>query len=440
MEVLRITGGAPLHGEVQVSGSKNASLPIMAAAILAGEPVTLERVPRLVDVNTLSLLLGYLGVAVKRDAAGVMQLETVDPTPSVAPYELVRRMRASFCVLGPLVARRGRAVVSLPGGCNIGTRPVDLHLRGLAALGANIRIEHGYVIAEARELRGTTINLAGPHGPTVTGTANVMSAATLARGRTVISSAAQEPEIVDLGNFLIALGAEIRGLGTDTIEIDGREWLGGATHRVIDDRIEAATLLMATAIAGGETRIRGDMARHMISVLDVLNDAGVEVLGSDEGLSVRSTGHLRPLRAVAGPYPHVPTDVQAQLTALAAVAQGKSSIGDCVFPHRFQHVAELRRLGAKIDHTGNACSVIGIARLSGATVEASDLRASAALVLAGLAAEGETVVRRVHHLDRGYERLDHKLASLGVRIERQHENAGSPPTKPAARPIRLRAK
>lgn len=438
MDVLRIIGGVPLHGDVQVSGAKNAALPIMAAAILAAEPVTLERVPRLVDVNTLSLLLGYLGVEVKRDAAGVMHLETVNPTPSVAPYELVRRMRASFCVLGPLLARRGRAVVSLPGGCKIGTRPVDLHLRGLAALGADIRIEHGYVIAEASQLRGTTIDLAGPHGPTVTGTANVMSAATLARGRTIITSAAKEPEIVDLGNFLIALGAEIQGLGTDTIEIDGRQWLGGATHRVIDDRIEAATLLLATAIAGGETRIAGAVAQHLTSVLDLMDDIGADVRCSPHQVSVRSNGRLRHVRAIAGPYPQLPTDVQAQLMSLAAVSEGVSSIGDNVFPNRFQHVAELHRLGAKIQQQGNMCRIEGVSQLSGATVEASDLRASAALVLAGLAAQGETIIRRVHYLDRGYEQLDRKLASLGARIERQREAKRQ--AKTTARPMRQKAK
>ncbi|MEX2112269.1 MAG: UDP-N-acetylglucosamine 1-carboxyvinyltransferase [Pirellulales bacterium] len=424
MDVLRITGGAELRGEVRASGSKNAALPIMAASILAGEPVLLERVPKLVDVDTLALLLGHLGVEVKRNAAGTVRLETVDPAPTLADYELVRRMRASFCVLGPLVARRGRAVVSLPGGCNIGTRPVDLHLAGLTALGAEIRIERGYVIATARGLRGATIDLAGPHGPTVTGTANVMSAATLARGRTTITSAAKEPEIVDLGQFLIALGAEIHGLGSDTIEIVGREWLGGATHRVIDDRIEAATLLLAGAIAGGEVRVGGAVAGHLAAVLEVLVAAGVDVECDVDEVSLRSCGRLQPIWAIAGPYPAIPSDVQAQLMAMAAIAGGRSVVGDNVFPNRFQHIDELRRLGARIERRGAECTVDGVGRLSGATVEASDLRASAALVLAALAAEGETTVRRLHHLDRGYERLELKLAHLGAHIRRQRDVAG----------------
>jgi UDP-N-acetylglucosamine 1-carboxyvinyltransferase len=405
----------------------------MSAAILAGGPVLLERVPKLTDVDTLSLLLGHLGVEVKRDACGTVRLETVDPKPIKADYTLVRRMRASFCVLGPLLARRGRAVVSLPGGCNIGTRPVDLHLAGLSALGADIRISHGYVIATAKRLRGAIIDLAGSFGPTVTGTANVMCAATLARGLTVIRSSAREPEIVNLGEFLIALGADIHGLGTDTIEIAGVEWLGGATHRVIDDRIEAATLLLAAAITGGDVRIVGTAGRHLTAVLEVLVDAGADVKCTGQEVSARASGRLRAIRASAGPYPAIPTDLQAQLMALATVASGRSVVSDGVFPNRFQHVAELQRMGARIDRIGPLATVEGVRRLSGAPVEASDLRASAALVLAALAAHGETTVHHLHHLDRGYEQLDQKLQQLGACIKRQPDQPRMEPGRSAAR-------
>jgi UDP-N-acetylglucosamine 1-carboxyvinyltransferase len=422
MDCLRISGGIPLRGTLAASGSKNAALPIMAASILADGPVLLQNIPDLVDVNTLALLLGDLGVEVKRQTDGDLRIETVDPTPTKAEYDLVRRMRASFCVLGPLVARRGRGVVSLPGGCNIGTRPVDLHLAGLAALGASIRIEHGYVIAESTRLTGAEIHLRGPAGPTVTGTANVMSAATLARGKTIITGAATEPEIADLGTFLNALGAQISGLGTDVIEIVGVEQLTGARYRIIPDRIEAATLLIAAAITLGAATIEGVTPGHLTTVLDALAETGASLSCGENHITLRALQRPRATNIDARPYPGVPTDLQAQFMALLSLSTGRSVIRDDVFPDRFMQVAELNRLGARIEHQGSTAVVQGVERLSGATVMASDLRASAALVLAGLAAERETIVRRIYHLDRGYEHLESKLAQLGAKIIRQGED------------------
>ncbi|MBN2476099.1 MAG: UDP-N-acetylglucosamine 1-carboxyvinyltransferase [Pirellulales bacterium] len=419
MAHFKITGGTPLHGVVAASGSKNAALPMMAAALLADGPVRLQGVPRLDDVDTLSLVLRELGMHVGRHGDDELLLETIDPTPTRARYELVRRMRASFCVLGPLLARRGRAVVSLPGGCNIGDRPVDLHLKGLAALGAGLRLRRGYVVAEAPRLRGATIDLVGPRGPTVTGTANVLTAAVLAKGTTVIGGAAVEPEIVDLGNFLNALGARIEGLGTSTLRIDGVKQLGGTTHRVIPDRIEAATLLLAAAITRGSATVRDAVPDHLTAVLDALRTAGFQIELGDDRVTISAPGRPRPLAITARPYPGVPTDVQAQWTALLCLAPGRSTVQDTVFAHRFLHVAELNRLGARIEHRNATAAITGVDHFTAAQVTASDLRASAALVLAGLAAEGETTVRRVHHLDRGYERLDEKLGRLGARIERR---------------------
>jgi UDP-N-acetylglucosamine 1-carboxyvinyltransferase len=418
MDVIKIIGGTRLNGTIAASGSKNAALPIMAAAILADGPVILAGVPDLADVNTLALLLGHLGVETKRDADGVLRIATVDSCATTAEPSLVSRMRASFCVLGPLLARRGRAIVSLPGGCAIGTRPVDLHLKGLSALGADLRIEQGCVVARAKRLCGARISLAGTHGPTVTGTANVMAAATLARGHTTILGAAREPEIADLGRFLIAMGARIEGLGTSTIEIDGVEQLGGADHRVIPDRIEAATLLIAAAITRGSIELAGVIPGHLSALLATLEAAGAALeIGADR-IALVMNDRPRPFRVTAVPYPGLPTDVQAQLTALAAVGIGTSRIRDQVFPTRFQHIAELKRFGAAISRRGNCAIVTGTNSLCGADATASDLRASAALVLAGLAVGGTTVIRRIDHLDRGYERLDAKLNRLGARIER----------------------
>ncbi len=439
MSHFQITGGVPLCGEVRCSGAKNAALPIMAAAILASEPVQLEGVPQLADVRTQSQVLRCLGMRVASVESppvdGSLILETLDPRSVRAPEKLVRRMRASFCVLGPLLARRGRAVLPLPGGCNIGNRPVDLHLKGLAALGASLRLEHGCVVATARRLAGAAIDLSGLHGPTVTGTANVMSAAVLARGVTTIHGAAIEPEIAELGRFLIALGARISGLGTPTIHIEGVDQLGGATHRLIPDRIEAATLLMAAAITGGSAAVVGVVPEHLGGVLTLLRAAGSEIDVSEDRVSIAAAGRPRAVDVVARPYPGVPTDVQAQWTALATVAAGVSRVQDRVFPARFLHVAELNRLGAKIACHGDTAIVSGVLRLGGARVTARDLRASAALVLAGLAAEGRTIVDHVHHLDRGYERLDRKLRQLGARIERLPDHRDSlTPAKQFAHP------
>ena len=423
MDLLRIRGSVPLAGTVAASGAKNAALPILAASILASEPVTLAHVPHVADVDTLSLLLGYLGVEVKRRPDDRLQIATVAPQRIFADYELVQQMRASFCVLGPLLARRGRAVVPLPGGCQIGERPIDLHLHGLAALGADLRIQQGHVVGRATQLRGTRIHMAGPHGSTVTGTANVLCAATLARGRTIITGAATEPEIVDLGNFLNQLGGRIEGLGTSTLEILGVERLAGASYSIIPDRIETATLLVAAAITGGSVQVTGVAPEHLAAVLAELDRAGMAIETETDTVRVASTGRVRPIELAALPYPGVPTDVQAQFMTLACVASGRSTIRDCVFPERFRHVDQLRRFGAQIDQSGDRAVVEGVTRLRGANVTACDLRASAALVLAGLAAEGETIVRRIYHLDRGYQRLEEKLAQLGARIERTSEEA-----------------
>jgi UDP-N-acetylglucosamine 1-carboxyvinyltransferase len=410
----------------------------MAAALLADEPVCLDRVPCLTDVETLSSVLHRLGMSVDRGAGGAVTLTTVNPRLFHTGYGPMRRMRASFCVLGPLLARRRRAVVSLPGGCHIGPRPVDLHLKGLAALGADLRIERGNVVARAPRLRGARIDLAGPFGPTVTGTANVMSAAVLARGVTTITSAAVEPEIVDLGHFLNQIGACIEGLGTPVLTVHGVEQLGGTTHRVIPDRIEAATLLMAGAITGGHVTVAGADWTHLENVLRELEAAGFQLDTDPGGVSLRAGGPSRPRDIVARPYPGTPTDIQAQWTALLALASGRSRVADTVFPQRFQHVAELRRLGAEVRMDGASALVCGVCSLEGATVRATDLRAGAALVLAGLAAQGETIVTGLDHLDRGYEALDRKLAQLGARISRA-ENASATVPVSAADTSRLGA-
>ncbi len=421
MPHFEITGGVALQGCVAASGSKNAALPILAAAILADQPVHLENVPRVADVRTQTRLLRHLGLRVVRfeDIDGdALMIETVDPAPIRADESLVRRMRAGFCVLGPLLARRRKAVVPLPGGCNIGNRPVDLHLKGLAALGADIRLKHGYVVASARRLTGAEIDLSGPNGPTATGTANVLCAAVLAHGVSVIRGAAVEPEIVDLCRFLVALGAKIEGLGSPTLRIEGVEQLGGASHRLIPDRIEAATLLIAATITRGSVVVHRVVPEHMTEVLEKLRAAGAEIEVGPERIAISTPRDLHTVDIVARPYPGFPTDVQAQWTALTAVSRGVGRVEDRVFPGRFSHVAELNRLGANIVCGRSEAVVAGVERLGGARVAACDLRASAALVLAGLAADGRTTVERIHHLDRGYARLDGKLRELGAMIER----------------------
>lgn len=417
MDRLRITGPTRLVGEVQASGSKNAALPIMAASLLASGPVRLSNVPRLTDIVTLSHLLRGLGLAVE-GVSNEVRLAEVDPRPVQADRRLVHRMRASFCVLGPLLARRGRAIVPLPGGCKIGERPVDLHLRGLAALGAEIEVRQGHAVARARRLRGARIDLSGPRGPTVTGTANVLSAAVLARGKTVITGAAREPEIVDLGRFLQTLGARIDGLGSAMITVGGVRELAGGEYTVIPDRIETATLLLAAAITRGSILVTAAAPKHLLAVLDAICDAGAAVETTADSIRVAMQGRPQATSIVAQPYPGFPTDLQAQWTAWMCLAKGQSTIRDAVFPRRFAHAAEMRRLGAKVIRRKSALQAEGSAALRGNSLAACDLRASAALVLAAMAADGESIIRRIHHLDRGYERLAEKLASLGADITR----------------------
>ncbi|MEX0726011.1 MAG: UDP-N-acetylglucosamine 1-carboxyvinyltransferase [Planctomycetaceae bacterium] len=425
MDLFVVRGGTPLHGRVAVSGSKNAALPIMAAALAAEGTSVIHGVPELMDVATLCELLRTLGAEVHRHADGALSITVVNEAPCVAHYDLVRRMRASVCVLGPLLARRGRACISLPGGCNIGDRPIDLHIKGLRALGAKVRVEKGYVIAECKKLTGNKIFLGGPFGSTVTGTCNIMSAAVLAEGITEIEAAACEPEVVDLGNFLNALGAKIEGLGTPFLRIAGVEKLTGAEHRIIPDRIEAATLMIAAAITSGNVELDNVRLDHLTAVVEKLQEIGVQISRSSDSnnVTVRASRPLSAADCIALPYPGLPTDVQAQFMTLLTVSQGMSVVTDKVFPDRFMHAAELVRLGAHIRREGPSAIISGVAELSGACVMASDLRASAALVLAGLAAKGESVIRRIYHLDRGYERLEEKLRQLGGDIQRLSDTA-----------------
>lgn len=418
MDMLIVRGGHPLRGTVSVGGAKNAALPIMAASLVAHGTTVLHGVPDLVDVVTLSQVLRTLGAEVRRREDSALEIRVVDQQPCLADYELVRRMRASVCVLGPLLGRRRRACVSLPGGCNIGHRPIDLHLKGLSALGAEISIERGYVFARADRLRGADIYLGGSFGSTVTGTCNVMSAAILAEGTTTISAAACEPEVVDLGNFLNAMGARIEGLGTPLLRIEGDRELQAVEYTIIPDRIEAATFMVAAAITRGELVIENFRSEHLAAVIDILRAAGAQVDVRGTTACVRTDAAPHPVDVTALPYPGIPTDVQAQLTALLTLADGISVVTDKVFPDRFMHIPELMRLGAGIRREGASAIISGRSRLSGACVMASDLRASAALLLAALAAEGESVVRRVYHLDRGYERLESKLNLVGAKIER----------------------
>ena len=416
-----IEGGHTLRGTVRVDGSKNASLPIMAAALAINGIVTLKHVPQLRDVTTMFQLLQSIGATVELERDGDICIDARDVRSSVAPYELVRQMRASVCVLGPLLTRFGSARVSLPGGCNIGHRPIDLHLRGLAELGADIRLEAGYIVAEGSRLRGADIDLCGPQGPTVTGTCNIMAAATLAKGRTIIRSAAREPEVQDFARFLNAAGARISGAGASVVEIDGVDQLHDVRHTVIPDRIEAATLAIAAAITHGDITITNAPTTHMTYILNTLNLIGVPVESTHDTLHVRAGSIQRPTRLTAEPYPGLPTDCQAQFMAMLSTIPGESLITDSVFPERFMHAAELVRMGANIRIQGNSAVIRGVPQLSGAPVMASDLRASAALVLAALAAKGRSEVRRVYHLDRGYHAFEEKLNQLGARIQRVND-------------------
>ena len=430
MDMFCIEGGVPLNGTVRVGGSKNASLPILAASLAIQGEVIVRQVPRLKDIVTMSQLLQSMGAIVETREDGSISVDSSQVKSSVAPYELVRQMRASVCVLGPLLARFGEARVSLPGGCNIGHRPIDLHLRGLAALGADIRLESGYVVAEASKLRGAEVDLSGPNGPTVTGTCNVMVAAALATGRTVLRSAAQEPEVEDFARFLNAAGANISGAGTSIVEIHGVRALHEVCHTVIPDRIEAATLALAAAITRGDVTIQNAPTTHMASVLHALSLIGVPYDITPEAIHIRAGLILRPMQLTAEPYPGLPTDCQAQFMAMLATVLGESRITDAVFPERFMHVAELVRMGARIRVQDNSAIISGVAQLSAAPVMASDLRASAALVLAALAAEGQTEIRRVYHLDRGYHAFEQKLNQLGANVQRVRDEATATVPRP----------
>ena len=411
---LIIEGGVPLKGEVAASAAKNAALPALAAALLTPAPVTLTNVPDLGDIRTMLKLLQTLGATVTR--RGREATVTVERVASdQAPYELVSTMRASVLVLGPLVARHGSARVALPGGCAIGVRPIDQHLKGLAALGAEIAIENGYVVARARRLKGARI---ATDLVTVTGTENLMMAAALAEGTTVIENAAREPEVGDLAGLLTAMGARLHGVGTDRIEIEGVRELGGAVHRVVPDRIEAGTLLVAGAITQGDVRVTDMVPAHVAAVLSKLEECGIAVETGPSWVRVRAQGRPRPTDIVTSPFPGFPTDMQAQLMTLLGLAEGTSKLTETIFENRYMHVAELARMGARILTEGSVAIIHGVAAYQGAPVMASDLRASAALVLAGVAGQGRTEVSRIYHLDRGYERLESKLAALGARIER----------------------
>jgi UDP-N-acetylglucosamine 1-carboxyvinyltransferase len=418
MDKLLIEGGPRLRGEVTVSGAKNAALPILCAALLSEEPLVLTNVPRLNDVNTMERLLTQMGVALDARTPGVVTLDARRIDWPLAPYELVKTMRASILALGPLLARCGEARVSLPGGCAIGLRPVDQHVKGLEAMGANIDLEHGYINATGR-LRGATIVF---DLVTVTGTENLLMAATLAEGTTILENSAREPEIVDLARCLSAMGAHIAGAGSDRITVEGVPRLHGATHAVMPDRIETGTFLAAVAATGGDVAVRGAQADSLEAVLDKLREAGASIdISKEPGGDVMRIRRDRPLAAVnlrTAPHPGFPTDMQAQFMALATLAQGTSVITETIFENRMMHVQELRRLGADIEVEGSTAIVKGVAKLTGADVMATDLRASACLVIAGLLAEGQTTIDRIYHLDRGYERIEEKLSALGARISR----------------------
>ncbi|HEX4858681.1 MAG TPA: UDP-N-acetylglucosamine 1-carboxyvinyltransferase [Usitatibacteraceae bacterium] len=417
MQKLKIHGGAPLHGEVRISGAKNAALPILCASLLSREPLVLSNVPALNDIATMVKLLAQMGVASERgeEAGGTLRLDASGLDNPLAPYELVKTMRASILALGPLVARCGEARVSLPGGCAIGARPVDLHIKGLEAMGASIAIEGGYIHAQAARLKGARIFM---DTVTVTGTENLMMAACLADGGTILENAAREPEVVDLAQCLIAMGAKISGQGSDVIRIEGVAELHGATYAVMPDRIETGTFLVAAAAAGGRVRVTHAAPGTLDAVIDKLLEAGAQIQRDTSSLELSASARPRAVNLKTAPYPAFPTDMQAQFIALNAIATGTGIVTETIFENRFMHVQELLRLGAHIDIEGNTAIVHGTERLAGATVMATDLRASACLVIAGLVAAGETIVDRIYHLDRGYERIEQKLSALGARIER----------------------
>jgi UDP-N-acetylglucosamine 1-carboxyvinyltransferase len=416
MDKILIHGGHRLSGSIKVSGSKNSSLPILAATLLTPEPCVVHGVPDLSDAHYMLQILMHLGAQVER-ASGTVSV-TAEKVHSVAPYDVVRKMRASVCLLGPLLGRCKEATVALPGGCVIGNRPIDLHLKGFEALGATVRVEGGDIKVFAPKLTGATIDMQGNFGPTVLGTDNVMMAAVLSQGATVIEGAAMEPEVVDLANFLNKMGAKIEGAGTRRITIEGVPELHGAEHRVIPDRIEAGTFLVAGAIAGQGVTVKRVQSEHVRAVTDALARCGYAIDIAGDSISILPNGAASALELVTEPYPGFPTDMQAQMCALLSTNKGTSSVTENIFPRRYMHVAELKRMGAKVQLEGATAVIEGVDRLLGAPVMASDLRASAALVLAGLKAEGTTEVSRVYHIDRGYEHLDEKLSELGAHIER----------------------
>jgi UDP-N-acetylglucosamine 1-carboxyvinyltransferase len=419
MDKLLIRGGRQLHGEVRISGAKNAALPELCAALLTDQPVTLTNVPRLKDVATMLTLIRNMGVAIERDSDSMVQIDSAKLSFPEAPYELVKTMRASVLALGPLLARFGEATVSLPGGCAIGSRPVDQHIKGMEAMGAEIVVEHGYMIAKlpkGRErLQGANIRT---DMITVTGTENFLMAATLAEGVTVLENAAQEPEITDLAEMLIKMGAHIEGHGSSRITITGVDKLTGCTHQVVPDRIEAGTFLCAVAAAGGDVVLRHGRADHLDAVIDKLRDAGASIASVADGIHLHSQGRLLAQSFRTSEYPGFPTDMQAQFMVLNAIAEGPSKVTETIFENRFMHVNELVRLGAKIQLDGKFAVIEGVEQLSGANVMATDLRASASLVIAGLVADGETLVDRIYHLDRGYDQMEAKLRGIGADIER----------------------
>ena len=419
MDKLVITGGRALSGEVSISGAKNAALPILCACLLTPEPLTLTHVPALNDIGTMLKLLAQMGVKVERDGHTV-RLDAGGLNNPVAPYEMVKTMRASILVLGPLVARCSEARVSLPGGCAIGARPVDQHIKGLQSMGAEVAVEHGYVHAKAARLKGAHLFT---DMVTVTGTENLMMAACLADGITVIENAAREPEVVDLAKCLIAMGAKISGAGTDVIRIEGVTQLHGATHRIMPDRIEAGTYLCATAAAGGTVTLNGISSGYLDAVVDKLMDAGCDIVSEKtaerEFIRITAPAKLKAVSIRTAPYPGFPTDMQAQFMAINCVAEGSAVMRETIFENRFMHAVELQRLGADIKIDGNTAFVTGVKKLEGAIVMATDLRASASLVIAALVAEGETAIERIYHLDRGYEQLEAKLAMLGAQIRRE---------------------
>jgi UDP-N-acetylglucosamine 1-carboxyvinyltransferase len=419
MDKLVITGGARLTGEVAISGAKNAALPILCACLLSAEPLVLSNVPMLNDIGTMLKLLAQMGVKVERDGENVT-LDASGLDNPLAPYELVKTMRASILVLGPLLARCGEAKVSLPGGCAIGARPVDQHIKGLLAMGADVGVDHGYITARTGKLKGARLFT---DMVTVTGTENLMMAACLAEGETVIENAAREPEVVDLAQCLVSMGAQISGAGTDVIRIRGVAKLHGARHRVMPDRIETGTFLCAAAATGGDIRLNGTSTGYLDAVVDKLMDAGCDIVGEKtpdhESIRIVAPARLKAVSIRTAPYPAFPTDMQAQFMAINCVAEGTAVIRETIFENRFMHAVELQRLGADIKVDGNTAFVQGVGRLQGATVMATDLRASASLVIAGLVAEGETHIERIYHLDRGYDRLEKKLTALGAQIKRE---------------------